>query len=115
MTYWMDYELEAIEGNERPYPAHASESWPREDSPVGSEQWADEVGRFTAAVERLVALAGAVGGQPAGERIVHQKARETVETVLWQMAAHNSYHIGQVVQLRRALKAWPPPDGGDTW
>jgi hypothetical protein len=35
--------------------------------------------------------------------------------VLYQLAAHNSYHVGQIVVLRQALGAWPPPGGGDTW
>jgi uncharacterized damage-inducible protein DinB len=38
-----------------------------------------------------------------------------VLAVLWQTAVHNSYHIGQVVILRRMLGAWPPLDGSDTW
>ena len=31
------------------------------------------------------------------------------------VAQHNSYHLGQIVMLRRVLGAWPPPAGGDTW
>ena len=35
--------------------------------------------------------------------------------VLWQTLVHNGYHIGQVVAMRRALRAWPPRGVGDTW
>jgi hypothetical protein len=35
--------------------------------------------------------------------------------VLWQTLVHNSYHLGQVVQVRQALQAWPPKTGSDTW
>jgi uncharacterized damage-inducible protein DinB len=31
------------------------------------------------------------------------------------IAAHNSYHLGQIVLIRRMLGAWPPPGGGDSW
>jgi uncharacterized damage-inducible protein DinB len=31
------------------------------------------------------------------------------------MAAHNSYHSGQIAMLLRAFGAWPPAGGGDTW
>jgi hypothetical protein len=31
------------------------------------------------------------------------------------MVAHNSYHAGQIATIRRALNAWPPKAGGDTW
>ena len=39
----------------------------------------------------------------------------TLEAVLWQMVAHNSYHAGQIALIRRALGVWPPRAGGDTW
>jgi uncharacterized damage-inducible protein DinB len=39
----------------------------------------------------------------------------TVHTALWEIVAHNSYHIGQVALLRRQAGAWPPERGGDTW
>jgi len=43
------------------------------------------------------------------------KVAGTLEAVLWQMVAHNSYHAGQIALLRRMLGAWPPTGGGDTW
>ena len=39
----------------------------------------------------------------------------TLEAVLMQMVAHNSYHVGQIAMLRRAQGAWPPRGGGDSW
>ena len=43
------------------------------------------------------------------------KLAGTLEAVLWQMVAHNSYHVGQIAMLRRTLGAWPPRKGGDRW
>jgi len=43
------------------------------------------------------------------------KLAGTLEAVLWQMVAHNSYHTGQIAMIRQILKAWPPRGGGDTW
>jgi uncharacterized damage-inducible protein DinB len=39
----------------------------------------------------------------------------TVSTVLKQITAHNSYHIGQIAMLRRQFGVWPPLRGGDSW
>jgi uncharacterized damage-inducible protein DinB len=39
----------------------------------------------------------------------------TIEAVLWQMVGHNSYHLGQIALIRRALGVWPPRAGGDRW
>ena len=43
------------------------------------------------------------------------KLSGTLEAVLLQMVAHNSYHTGQIAMIRRALDVWPPRGGGDTW
>jgi hypothetical protein len=34
---------------------------------------------------------------------------------LQTMASHISYHLGEVVLMRRMLGLWPPPSGGYTW
>jgi hypothetical protein len=34
---------------------------------------------------------------------------------IFQLLAHTSYHIGQVVILRQLLGKWPPPSGGLPW
>ena len=44
-----------------------------------------------------------------------KKIAGTLEAILWQMVAHNSYHVGQIAMVRRALGAWPPRGGGDSW
>jgi uncharacterized damage-inducible protein DinB len=112
LNYWMDYELRSMVGPEVPYPEHATVSWPEQPAPPSVEAWQRERQRFGDQLDRLAQLAT----EPAGfGKTVHPKAGETVGDVLWQMVAHNSYHIGQVVQLRRTLGAWPPRAGGDTW
>jgi hypothetical protein len=53
--------------------------------------------------------------QIASSHVGDAKLAGTLEAVLWQMVAHNSYHIGQIAMIRRMLNAWPPLGGGDTW
>lgn len=113
MNYWMTYELKSIEGPEASYPEHAAEGWPSEDGPADRAAWDREVGRFKDQIDQLARLAEARASTLA--RIAHPKKGTTVEDVLWMLVAHNSYHLGQLVQLRRAHGAWPPPGGGDTW
>jgi len=112
LNYWMDYELRSIAGPEVSYPEHAVISWPEGPSPPSAEAW--EAGRkqFSRQLDQLAALAG----NPADfGRMVHPTAGETLGDVLWQLVAHNSYHLGQVVQMRRAFDVWPPVGGGDSW
>ena len=57
------------------------------------------------------ALQAPLPNPPGHEDKRHPSALE----LLWGLSAHNSYHAGQIVVIRQALGAWPPPTGGDTW
>ena len=119
MTYWMEYELARIGGEAPPYPEHAALSWPAEPRPESEERWLEAIRRFAACLhgmEELVQAGPDALGRPVPPTDpVHSRQAESVEAVLWQTVVHNSYHLGQVAQVRRALGAWPPEGGGDTW
>ena len=106
MNYWMDYDLGKIAGENRPYPDKAIESWPVRPNPAAESRSVDDLAESDAA--------------ELGRKVQHlgpgQSPREsTVHAMLWQIAAHNSYHAGQIALLRRQFGDWPPQRGGDTW
>ena len=113
LNYWMDFELRCIEGPESPYPEHAAAGWPRTDGPPDRESWALSLALLRTNLDQLVALANARASTLA--RIVHPGKGTTVEDILVVLAAHNSYHVGQIVLLRQALGAWPPAAGEYVW
>ena len=39
----------------------------------------------------------------------------TLLELIVNLAVHNAYHLGRIVQLRQISGCWPPPAGGDTW
>jgi uncharacterized damage-inducible protein DinB len=123
MNYWMDYELRRIRGERPEYPKHSVESFPAAPStadPTQAElEWDRLRGHFAGLLNEFTALAKS-SRQELGRAIetVHEgdtKVAGTLEAVLWQMVAHNSYHIGQIAMIRRVLGAWPPRGGGDAW
>ena len=119
MNYWMDYELCRMRGQRPQYPDHNAESFPQALAPADEAEW-DQLREQMA---RLLREFGALAQSPSQElrrevESAHegdQKVAGTLEGVLWQMVAHNSYHVGQIAMIRRALRAWPPRGGGDTW
>ncbi len=124
MNYWMDYDLSKIAGENRPYPDKAIEGWPMHPNPTAAgspvdKAWQATTRHFTDLLARLAHLAES--DSPELERKVQnvgspKSPREsTVHAMLWQIAAHNSYHAGQIALLRRQFGAWPPERGGDTW
>ncbi|MGB8729848.1 MAG: DinB family protein [Candidatus Sulfotelmatobacter sp.] len=119
MNYWMDYELRRIHGERPAYPEHAAESFPPDASPSDAEEWDHLRKRFAGLVADFAALANS-SPQEMQRQIESAHAGDmqvagTLEAVLWQMVAHNSYHTGQISTLRQMLGAWPPGGGGDTW
>jgi len=119
MNYWMDYELRRIRGQRLAYPEHSSESFPAAPSPSDAAEWDRLRARFAALLADFAALAHSPRAELDRQiETVHEgdtKIAGTLEAVLWQMVAHNSYHVGQIATVRRALGAWPPRGGGDSW
>jgi uncharacterized damage-inducible protein DinB len=118
MNYWMDYELRRIGGEDPPYPAHAAESWPSTSGAPTEFEWKQVVAQFAALIDQLSTLAKAgsefLSREVKSTQAVHNRPAYSVLDVLWQTAVHNSYHVGQIVLLRRLLNDWPV-QSGDTW
>jgi uncharacterized damage-inducible protein DinB len=114
MNYWMNYELRRIRGERPKYPEHNAESFP--SAPQNWDHMKRDFAWFLAEFAKL-----AQSPRPELDREIEsihpgdKQQSSTLEAVLWQMVAHNSYHTGQIALIRRALGAWPPRGGGDTW
>jgi uncharacterized damage-inducible protein DinB len=114
VNYWMNYELQRIRGEKPKYPEHNAESFPS-----STQNWDHLKRDFSWFLAEFAKLAGSSPAELERQLdSVHEgdgKVAGTVESVLSQMVAHNSYHAGQIAMIRRALGAWPPKAGGDTW
>jgi len=118
INYWMDYDMNRMRGTPDKYPQHAAESWESFDR-LSTDQWKKIVERFRVLLRALEAICRsdeadwrkkAPATYPSHERNI-----STVGAMIFQLIAHNSYHVGQIVDVRRAIGAWPPRGGGDTW
>ena len=79
--------------------------WPMTDAPPSPEAWDRSVAAFRAdrkAMEQLVANAKT----DLHSKIPHGEGQTILREALL-VADHNAYHLGQLVMLRRLLRAWP--------
>jgi len=119
MNYWMSYELRRIRKERPQYPQHAAESFPPSPAPRGIQEWDRFRRDFAWFIAEFIGLAQSP--DPDLNRPIEsahegdKKVAGTLEAVITQMVAHNSYHTGQIALIRQALNAWPPSSGGDTW
>lgn len=111
LVFWQDLYLERLAGAERPSPPHDAAGWPGGDAPRDERDWKALVTRFGDGLARAVAATDAA---PLGLTLPRWDGR-TRFAGLHGLSLHNAYHLGQIVQLRRMLGAWPPPGGGDSW
>jgi uncharacterized damage-inducible protein DinB len=119
MNYWMGYELRRIRGQRPPYPQHSTESFPPSSFAPDEKEWNRLKENFATLLSHFTELSKSAPAELNRQiESMHPgdaKLAGTLEAVIWQMIAHNSYHTGQIALIRRALNAWPPRAGGDAW
>lgn len=118
LNYWMEADLKRMRGTPDPYPARASEGWP-ESSATNEESWRACIRKFRELLDEFKSSCRADAASWAMTAAVthpsHERNASSMGALIFQAIAHNSYHLGQIVDLRRAHGAWPPAKGGDTW
>jgi len=108
MAYWQDWVVKWLDGGNPEVPAHASGGWPGSPTPGGAREWQQAVRGFRSGLQKL-------DQQSRQADLLAMRGEHSRLGMLQAIAAHNSYHAGQVVILRQILGAWPPPSGGVTW
>jgi len=78
--------------------------WPKETGELTEEAWAASVAAFFADLEEVVKLVEDQNTDLTAE-IPHGEGRTYLRQILL-VADHNAYHLGQIVQIRKALCAW---------
>ncbi|HWC77468.1 MAG TPA: DinB family protein [Blastocatellia bacterium] len=79
--------------------------WPDRDGEIDDDAWNASVSGFFSDLEELIALANN-GQVDLTAKIPHGEGRTYLRQLLLT-ADHNAYHIGQIVQTRKALGDWP--------
>ena len=78
--------------------------WPSATDQLTDEAWAASVAAFFADLEAVIKLAEDSSVDLTAE-IPHGEGRTYLREILL-VADHNAYHLGQIVQIRKALGDW---------
>ncbi|MFC6590611.1 DinB family protein [Deinococcus lacus] len=106
VNWWNRWMLDILEtGEAKPYPEHASDTWPT----AVPQDWE----RVRADFYELLSRIDAHATRPDLASPVNHE--ETVGELLADFALHTAHHFGQIIVVRQLLGAWPPAGGGDTW
>jgi len=97
--------LEFSRNRKHKSPAWPKGYWPASDNPPSAAQWNDSIKQFRADLKEM-------------ENLVKNPKTDLFAKIPWGdgqtilreallVADHNAYHLGQIVDLRRLLGAWP--------
>lgn len=87
-------------------PVWPDDYWPSSPEPASESEWTEAI----AAIHRDNAALAAFTQDPSRDltaKISHGTGQTYLRTVIVAVD-HASYHVGQIVLLRRLLGAWPP-------
>ncbi len=79
--------------------------WPSTEAPSSARAWNHSVRAFQADLQAMISLVSSPKTDLFA-RIPHGDGQTILREALL-VADHNAYHIGQLVLLRKLLKAWP--------
>ena len=109
VVFWQDLCLAWIAGESPPIPEDA-DSWPSPAGPVRPEDWEATASRFAAGLAEVEEVLAA-GDLDAVIPALPDEA--TKLDVIQTIVSHLSYHVGQIVLIRRVLGLWPPAQESD--
>jgi len=111
MRFWQDISLARIRGETAKIPEHAADGWLAPPQPTAEMTWSASLRALTAGLRELETYLPEALASCARDPLRGKRIRNNIQMV----GSHNSYHLGQIVTLRRMLGTWPAPKGGDTW
>ncbi len=79
--------------------------WPKSPAPPSADAWEESTKRIRADLKKVIAIVK----DPARNltaQIPHGEKGHTILREAFLVADHNAYHVGQIVMLRKRLKAW---------
>jgi hypothetical protein len=79
--------------------------WPKTPGPRTEEEWTDSMSAFRRDLREMIRLVQNPRTNLCA-KIPHADGQTLLREAL-VLADHNSYHLGQLVDLRRALGSWP--------
>ena len=80
--------------------------WPESEAPPDEKAWQQSIQQFHDDLEQMKDLLKKTGEEELFKRIPHGDGQTLLGEVLI-LADHNSYHLGELVVLRRTIDAWP--------
>ncbi len=106
MVFWHDITMKTIQRQDINWDAIKGTDWLKKDAQLDDKAWNDILATFT---QHLIDLKKIAETQDLRQPIEGFDGMPLGKAILVELQ-HNSYHIGQIVTLRKLQGLWPPPE-----
>ena len=114
MVYWQELLINTLKGKKVEWPKHAEVGWMSGSGSSKKEEWDQLIKHFRNGLRGAERIARNASSKELTKSNPDWQGN-SIGSALQIIVNHNSYHLGQIVYVRKLLKCWPPPKGGDTW
>lgn len=111
ISYWQHIWMKRLDGQEVEEEASWQLGW---CEPLNASSQAELDMEITALLSSINELKERLKSDKPIDVIPNQHY-DNHHDIVQAMASHLSYHIGELILLRRIFGAWPPPQGGYVW
>ena len=111
LRYWQDKYLRLLNGEAVTLDHSWQEGWESVLNACNQSELDAEIQKFTHTISKVEDILNKNPGQLNRPIACYETGFHLIQA----MGSHISYHIGEIVLLRRIFGAWPPPSGGYTW
>lgn len=111
LNFWQERFLAKLNNKKMPPVPKAEDGWPGEAQPPDGETLKKEINKLNDSIESVKSLLYSDTGSLLEKKDNYESGYDVIQA----MASHISYHIGEIMVLRRIIGDYPPPSGGDTW
>jgi len=111
LRFWHAHELARVRSAVAGAPPHprpeAGEDWAQPDGAPDDAAWQAACEGAVDVNRALVRLVAGLSAPELGGRIGGQERGTSVRQVLQGLVAHTSYHVGEIIFIRRLQGSWP--------
>lgn len=109
VSFWHDYFLDYLSENKLPRVEKSGDGWVQNPAPANDHEFSETLDTLLNNIEKTKTMIKDI------DRLNYPERYENAWNVYQAMASHISYHLGEIVLLRRMAGDYPPPSGGYVW
>ncbi|MBL6444905.1 DinB family protein [Fulvivirga sp. 29W222] len=109
ISFWQERTIAHLKGQPLTRVHNIEEGWPFGKSPSNSNELQDSIHTLLSGVTEVKQLLEKVAD------LKHPPSYDSCYDLITSMATHLSYHLGQIMILRRMQGDYPPPSGEYPW